>query len=73
MLPADGAPNDRRRPLACEEVPCAPLSSEEIKSLHHAIALCLFCKNREEKIDLEASRFGFYPSLKLILMMSLMA
>jgi hypothetical protein len=21
--------------------------------------LCLFCKNREEKIDLEASRFGF--------------
>lgn len=21
--------------------------------------MCLFCKNREEKIDLEASRFGF--------------
>ncbi|WP_306840270.1 hypothetical protein, partial [Neorhizobium huautlense] len=28
-------------------------------SLHIAFALCLFCKNREEKIDLEASRFGF--------------
>ena len=22
---------------------------------------CLFCKNREEKIDLEASRYGFTP------------
>jgi hypothetical protein len=22
---------------------------------------CLFCKNREEKIDLEASRYGFRP------------
>ena len=39
--------------------------------------MCLFCKNREEKIDLEASRFGFYRkvclSLKLVLVMSLMA
>ena len=55
-------------------VPCALLSSEEKTSLHIAKnALCLFCKNREEKIDLEASRFGFCPSLKLVLMMSLMA
>jgi hypothetical protein len=26
--------------------------------------LCLFCKNREEKIDLEASRFGFRPEFE---------
>jgi len=37
-----------------------PLSSEENKSLHDADCVsCLFCKNREEKIDLEASRCGF--------------
>jgi hypothetical protein len=35
------------------------ISFEEIKSLHIAYALCLFCKNREEKIDLEASRFVY--------------
>ena len=32
------------------------LSSEEKTSLHIAFVMCLFCKNREEKIDLEASR-----------------
>ncbi len=35
------------------------ISFEENTSLHIAYALCLFCKNREEKIDLEASRYGF--------------
>ena len=27
--------------------------------------MCLFCKNREEKIDLEASRYGIYPMSEL--------
>jgi hypothetical protein len=38
-----------------------PLSSEEIKVCTTHLRLCLFCKNREEKIDLEASRYGFRP------------
>ena len=31
------------------------------KFARSALLLCLFCKNREEKIDLEASRYGIYP------------
>ena len=53
------------------------ISFEEIKVCITSMKCCLFCKNREEKIDLEASRSGFYRKvslgLKLILMMSLMA
>jgi hypothetical protein len=35
------------------------------KFARSALLLCLFCKNREEKIDLEASRYGIYPMLEL--------
>lgn len=34
---------------------------EEIKVCITSMKCCLFCKNCEEKIDLEASRYGFYP------------
>jgi hypothetical protein len=60
----DGPPNDRRRPLACMGEPVVglpPLSSEENKVCITSMKCCLFCKNREEKIDLEASRYGFRP------------
>jgi hypothetical protein len=33
------------------------MSSEEVKVCTTHLRLCLFCKNREEKIDLEASRY----------------
>jgi hypothetical protein len=36
------------------------LSSEEKQVCIASMKRCLFCKNREEKIDLEASRYGFY-------------
>jgi len=36
------------------------LSFEEKKFAQCDLHLCLFCKNREEKIDLEASRCWFY-------------
>ena len=32
---------------------------KKYKFARRELRLCLFCKNREEKIDLEASRFGF--------------
>jgi hypothetical protein len=51
------------------------ISFEEVKVCTTRLRLCLFCKYREEKIDLEASRFGLPfggSGLKLILMMSLM-
>lgn len=60
----DGPPNDRRRPLACMGEPIEvrlPLSSEEKQVCTDLLVMCLFCKNREEKIDLEASRYGFMP------------
>jgi hypothetical protein len=38
-----------------------PLSSEEKQVCITSMKCCLFCKNREEKIDLEASRYGFVP------------
>lgn len=37
------------------------ISFEEIKVCITSMKCCLFCKNREEKIDLEASRYGFRP------------
>ncbi len=37
------------------------VSFEEIKVCITSMKCCLFCKNREEKIDLEASRYGFRP------------
>ncbi len=37
------------------------ISFEENKVCITSMKCCLFCKNREEKIDLEASRYGFRP------------
>jgi hypothetical protein len=54
--PCEASLRWRRRPT---------LSSEENKFARSALLLCLFCKNREEKIDLEASRCGIYPMLEL--------
>jgi hypothetical protein len=34
---------------------------KKIKVCITSMKCCLFCKNREEKIDLEASRYGFRP------------
>ena len=41
---------------------------EEIKVCTWRYALCLFCIHCEEKIDLEASRYGFYPCPSPVLM-----
>jgi hypothetical protein len=49
--------------------PCGAPAAREHKSCllkknkfaRRDLRLCLFCKNREEKIDLEASRYGFRP------------
>ena len=40
------------------------MSSEEVKVCTTHLRLCLFCKNREEKIDLEASRCVFCRKVK---------
>jgi hypothetical protein len=40
------------------------ISFEEVKVCTTRLRLCLFCKYREEKIDLEASRFGFVPGFE---------
>jgi len=44
------------------------ISFEEVKVCTDRLVLCLFCKNREEKIDLEASRYGFYPCRSSVLL-----
>jgi hypothetical protein len=42
-----------------------PLSSEEIQVCITSMKCCLFCKNREEKIDLDASRYwGLGPDVR---------
>ena len=100
LLPADGAPNDWRRPLACIGGllkvergshtaqsaspivwrPCGAPAAREHECLlkknkfaHCKLHVCLFCKYREEKIDLEASRCGFCPCPRPVPKMSLMA